>query len=172
MKTVLVAYASRMGSTREIADAIGEQLTSRGFEVEVIAAADAANARTFDAVILGSALYMGRWDTDAVDYLKRQGPDLTDRPTWLFQSGPIRTSRGEPAHPDPARRPASVPQDRTRRTPRPSAGNLDHSRAKGWLARWVSNGDLAGDFRDWDQIRAWADDVADQLVADHAPAGT
>lgn len=171
MKTVLVAYASRMGSTKEIAAAIGEHLTSRGFEVEVVAAAEAANARAFDAVILGSALYMGRWESDAVDYLKRQGSDLADRSTWLFQSGP--------SGPPEENRPTPTPRAVRRlchklglAAPTTFGGNLDHARAKGRLARWVSDGDLAGDFRDWDQIRAWADGVADQLVARRAPAGT
>ena len=172
MKTVLVAYASRMGSTQEIAAAIGDQLTSRGFEVEVVAAAETApNARIFDAVVLGSALYMGRWDRDAVDYLKRHGPDLADRPTWLFQSGPS----GPPAGVGPPRRQRAVQRlcDKIGlAAPTTFGGNLDHSRAKGLLARWVSQGDLAGDFRDWDQIRAWADGVADQLMALRTPAGT
>ncbi len=171
MKTVLVAYASRMGSTQEIAASIGDQLTSRGFEVEVVAAADAANARAFDAVILGSALYMGRWDSDAVDYLKRQGPDLAERPTWLFQSGPS----GPPAEGRPTPTPHAVRRLCAKiglAAPTTFGGNLDHARAKSRLARWVSDGDLAGDFRDWDQIRAWADDVADQLMALGAPAGT
>ena len=171
MTTVLVVYASRMGSTREIAEAIGAQLSSRGFQVAVTAAADAAHARSFDAVIIGSAVYMGRWNVDAVDYLKRQSDDLIGRPTWLFQSGPTGPAKENPG----TRTPRAI-----RRLchqiglaePMTFAGNLDHSRAQGWLARWVSNGDLAGDFRDWDQIRAWADEVADRLVADHAPAGS
>jgi menaquinone-dependent protoporphyrinogen oxidase len=170
MNTVLVAYASRMGSTQEIAEAIGDQLTSRGFEVEVTAAVVAPSARLYEAVILGSALYMGHWEFDAVDYLKRSGSDLVDRPTWLFQSGPS----GPPGESRPTPTPRAV-----RRlchkfglaAPMTFGGNLDRDRAKGRLARWVSDGDLAGDFRDWDQIRAWADEVADQLLARRAPVG-
>ncbi len=171
MTMVLVAYASRMGSTQEIATAIGDRFTSRGFEVHVAAAADAPNARTFDAVVLGSALYLGRWERDAVDYLKRQGPDLANRPTWLFQSGPS----GPPAEGRPTPTPYAVRRLCAKiglANPTTFGGNLDHARAKGLLARWVSNGELAGDFRDWDQIRAWADDVARQLVTRRAPAGT
>ena len=170
MKTVLVVYASRMGSTQEIAVAVGEHLTSRGFEVTVAAAADAAEARLFDAVVLGSAIYMGHWDKDAVDYLKSQGPDLGVRPTWLFQSGPA----GPPdqAHPTPT--PPAVRRLCHKiglQAPTTFGGNLDHSRATTRLERWVSDGKLAGDFRDWDQIRGWADRVADDLVARSAPAG-
>jgi menaquinone-dependent protoporphyrinogen oxidase len=160
-----------MGSTREIAEAIGEQLSSRGFEVAVTAAADSAHARSFDAVVLGSAVYMGRWDSDAVDYLRRQSEDLIDRPTWLFQSGPTGPAKENSR----SHTPRAVRRLCRRigfAEPMTFAGNLDHARARGWLARWVSNGDLAGDFRDWDQIRAWAEAIADQLVADHAPAGS
>jgi len=171
MTTVLVVYASRMGSTREIAEAIGRQLSSRGFPVAVTAAAHAAHARSFDAVVLGSAVYMGRWQVDAVNYLKRQSDDLIGRPTWLFQSGPT----GPPTENSHTATPRAV-QHLCRQIglaePMTFAGNLDHSRAKGLLARWVSNGDLAGDFRDWDLVRAWADAIADQLVADHAPTGS
>jgi menaquinone-dependent protoporphyrinogen oxidase len=170
MKTVLVVYASRMGSTQEIAVAVGEQLTHRGFEVTVAAAADAAEARIFDAVVLGSAIYMGHWDRDAVEYLKKHGPDLTGRPTWLFQSGPA----GPPDQGQPTPTPHAV-----RRlchkiglaAPATFGGNLDHSRAETRPERWVSDGKLAGDFRDWEQIRAWANHVADDLVARSAPAG-
>ena len=171
MKTVLVAYASRMGSTQEIAAAIGEQLTSRGFEVEVATAANAPYPRTFDASVLGSALYMGRWERDAVNYLKRHGSDLADRPTWLFQSGP--SGPPEEGRPTPTPRAVRRLCDKIGlATPTTFGGNLDHNRAKSQLARWVSNGDLAGDFRDWGQIRAWADGVADQLTALRTPAGT
>ena len=114
---------------------------------------------------------MGRWERDAVNYLKRHGPDLADRPTWLFQSGPS----GPPAEGRPTPTPRAVRRlcDKIGlATPTTFGGNLDHNRAKSRLARWVSNGDLAGDFRDWDQIRAWADGVADQLTALRTPAGT
>ena len=88
MKNVLVAYASRMGSTREIAATIGEELSGHGFRVDLRAASSARDAVEYDAVVLGSALYLSRWDKSAVGYLKRQRLALAVRPTWLFQSGP------------------------------------------------------------------------------------
>jgi menaquinone-dependent protoporphyrinogen oxidase len=162
MRTVLVVYASRMGSTGEIAAAVGEQLTRRGYDVEVHSTAAARDARLYDAVIVGSAVYMARWDRSALRYLQAQAPDLAERPTWLFQSGPCG------------------PGGRTKRTQIPRAvarfcakigiappvtfgGNLDESRATTWLARRVATSDLAGDSRDWTEIRAWADGVADDL---------
>ena len=136
------------------------------------AAAAAPNARIFDAVVLGSALYMGRWDRDAVDYLKRNGPDL-DRPSDL--AVPERTVRTSRRGYSPPRRHAPSGVCATRSVsppPRPSGGTSTIPAPRACSRDGCPNGDLAGDFRDWDQIRAWADDVADQLVALRAPAGT
>ena len=171
MTTVLVVYASRMGSTREIAEAIGQLMRDRGLPTTVTAAADAPDARGFDAVILGSALYLGHWQNDAVNYLWRQSDDLADRPTWLFQSGPTGPAR-ENLRSHTPRDVRRLCQQIGLHEPMTFAGNLDHSRAQGWLAGWVSNGDLAGDFRDWDLILAWAELIAHDLVGDHAPAGS
>jgi len=171
MTTVLVAYASRMGSTREIAEAIAKLLGDRGLPVTVAAAAEAPDAGSFDAVILGSAMYLGRWEDDAADYLRRQRDDLATRPTWLFQSGPTGPAR-ENLRSHTPRGVRRVCHQIGLVEPMTFAGNLDHSRAQGWLAGWVSNGDLAGDFRDWDLILAWAELIADELVPDHAPAGS
>ena len=170
MKPVLVAYASRMGSTEEIAAVIGDRLVSRGFAVDVVSAADAAPAGGFDAVLLGSAVYMGQWDKHALDYLRREATDLALRPTWLFQSGPAGPA-AENGHTGPPRAVRRLCRTIGLAEPTTFGGNLDPARAPGKLARWVSNGDLTGDHRDWDQIRAWADDVADQLTAIQTPTG-
>jgi flavorubredoxin len=90
VKNVLVAYASRMGSTREIAATIGEELSGRGFRVDLRAASSARDAFEYDAVVLGSGLYLGRWDKSAVGYLKASAfspgrtPDVVvpERPVW------------------------------------------------------------------------------------------
>ena len=162
MKNVLVVYASRMGSTAEIASAVGDQLTRRGYAVDVHSTAAALDARLYDAVIVGSPLYLRRWHRDALGYLHAQAPDLAERPTWLFQSGPCGPGAGT----EPVPTPHAVAQlcaDIGIEHPVTFGGNLDKSRAKTWLARRLASGDLAGDSRDWDEIRAWADGVADQL---------
>ena len=126
-------------------------------------------------------MYVGRWEKGAVSYLKQNGPDLQSRPTWLFQSGPAGPSRDQSSSDHPG---SDVPDVQTpgavRRqcqrlglaSPTTFGGNLDPARARGLVARLMAKGPLAGDFRDWDQIRAWTDDVADQLAARRAPAGT
>jgi len=161
MEKVLVVYASRMGSTREIALAVSDQLARRGLEVDVRAANEAQDACGYDAVVVGSPIYLRRWDPQVIHYLEHQAPDLAERPTWLFQSGPC----------GPDER-AVVPRKVTRLcfeigmpTPRTFGGNLDPARANSRLSRLVSSGNLAGDFRDWDEIRSWADGIADQLLS-------
>jgi menaquinone-dependent protoporphyrinogen oxidase len=164
-ENVLIAYASRMGSTAEIAVAIGDRLTHRGFQVDVRQAAIAPNARLYSAVVVGSSVYLGHWDKTAIAYLKNHAPDLAERPTWLFESGPCEaaaeTRRSHVSH---AVR--KLCREIGLHEPMTFGGNLDPARATGRLTRWMSNGDLAGDFRDWEQISHWADGVADHLEAD------
>lgn len=164
MEKVLVVFASKMGSTGEIAGAIGEQLRLRGLQVDVRPAVEAPDARNYDAVIIGSGVYIRRWHRDALRFLQAQAPDLAERPTWLFQSGPCGPATETPHNSTPhavvkwCRRIGLNP-------PVVFGGSLDPEKANSMLARMVAKGDLAGDFRDWAQIRTWADSVADQLEA-------
>ena len=64
-RRVLVAYASRMGSTKEIAEAIGAELTARDLEVDVLPCTADPKPDDYDAVVLGSAVYVRRWDKPA-----------------------------------------------------------------------------------------------------------
>jgi menaquinone-dependent protoporphyrinogen oxidase len=161
MERVLVVHATRMGSTAEIAEAIGRQLSSRGFEVDVRPSTSAMDARLYDAVVVGSAVYLGHWDKNALHYLQAQAPDLAERPTWLFQSGPCGAETLEHAGTqhhviDVCSRIGAAP-------PKTFGGNLDPARARTWLARRLAKGGRSGDFRDWTAIRAWADEIADVL---------
>ena len=138
-KSVLVAYSSRTGATAEIASAIGEQLTHRGYQVDVRGTANAPDARLYSAVIVGSALHLGHWDRDAVAYLKHQAADLSERPTWLFQTG-----QREPAS-DGAR--PSIPHAVQKLCfgigidePVTFGGNLDPAVTPGHISHWLSSG--------------------------------
>ena len=161
---VLVAYSSKMGSTAEIAGAIAEELRKSGADVDVSDALTALPPLEYDAVVLGSAVYAARWLKPARRYLKQNRGQLADRPTWLFQSGPI--GRGDQtARTLPTGKVAHIARELGIEPPMVFGGNLDPARAKGRLAKWVANSDAAGDYRDWDQIRGWATSVAQQLTA-------
>ena len=92
---VLVTAASRHGSTQEIAEAIGRTLSDRGVAASVVPIADVTDLDGYDAVIVGSAVYMGHWLESAQMFVEQHSEPLSSRPTWLFSSGPI----GDPPRP-------------------------------------------------------------------------
>lgn len=162
-RRVLVAYASKMGSTAEIADAIADQLDSRGLTVTCSPCASAPDLSAFDAVVVGSAVYATRWQKSARRFLRERRDQLSERPTWLFESGPTG-DLSERRHQSPS----AVVKLGTQIGAPPImvfGGNLDPERATTPIARWVADSDLAGDYRDWTAIRAWADEIAAALAA-------
>jgi menaquinone-dependent protoporphyrinogen oxidase len=159
---ILVATASRHGSTFDIADEIARVLSRRGFEVADKAADETDAIERFDAVVCGSAVYMGRWLPEAIAFVTRNAQELAQRPVWLFSSGPI----GEP--PEPQGDPQGIAQLMERlhaRGHRNFPGRLDRDRLS--LAERVIVGMLRapkGDFRDFPQVTAWATEIADAIA--------
>lgn len=85
---VLVAVSSRHGGTRELGDQVAQALTARGHVVDQIEPDDVEHVQRYDAVVLGTSVYVGRAGLDLKDLVERQGASLRDRPVWLFWSGP------------------------------------------------------------------------------------
>ncbi len=160
--TVLVAAASKHGATQEIAEAIGRALGERGLDADVAKIEEVAGLDAYEAVVLGSAVYVGNWLEPARRFVDEYGDELAERPTWLFSSGPL----GDPPRPTEEKA-VQVDEivERTRaRDHRLFAGRLDKSRLS-FPERAVVLAVRAsdGDFRDWDEIAAWAGDIADAL---------
>ncbi len=86
---VLVAYGSKHGSTAEIAERIGERIREAGHDVDVQPAQTVRDLGPYDAVVLGSSVYMARWSRAAGRLLKRRSDELAKRDVWLFSSGPV-----------------------------------------------------------------------------------
>jgi menaquinone-dependent protoporphyrinogen oxidase len=101
---VLVSAASKYGATREIAQPVADVLAERGCEVTVLPPQKVGAVEEFDAVVLGSAVYLGQWMKPARDLAERSAGAMASRPVWLFSSGPV----GEPAK--PAEHPVDVTQ--------------------------------------------------------------
>lgn len=158
---VLVMVASKHGSTAEIAAALGKGLARRGIETVVEDAAKVSDLAGYDAVLLGSAVYAGRWMKSARELVELRAEELAGRPVWLFSSGPV----GEPLRPtedpvDVATITAAIPTRGHRVFP----GKLDKSKLSlAEKALVMSLRVPEGDYRDWDEIAAWADEIADAL---------
>src|SRR5687768_9821380 len=87
MMNVLVGYASRQGSTREIAERIGAVLAAKGNSVDVLPLNQEHELGRYDAIVLGSAVYDGSWAPEATDFIRHKSGMVANRPVWLFSAG-------------------------------------------------------------------------------------
>jgi menaquinone-dependent protoporphyrinogen oxidase len=163
---VLVAYASKRGATAEIARKVGEVLRKEGLDVDVVPAKQVSNPAEYQAVIIGSAAYMGMWRKEAVKLLKDNEKLLTERLVWIFSSGP--TGEGDPMELVQGWRFPKAQQPIIERIkPRDIAvfhGKLDPDTMNFFEKAIIKNVKSAiGDFRDWNAITAWAKDIANAL---------
>lgn len=161
MTRVLVAYASKMGSTKDIAEAIGEELQERGLRVEVRNVREADSPDYYDAIVLGSAVYAARWRPEATAYVRQHAAELAGHPVWLFESGWVG-KRPEKITPTPGGRKRATRVGAE--PPTVFGGKLDPNLATGFFDRMLAK-KMPGDSRDFDEIRAWAGQVADTLAA-------
>jgi len=160
---VLVAAASRHGSTTDIARAIGTALMLRMVETDVRPVEQVVRLETYDAVVLGSGIYMGRWLQPAKQFIEANTDELLKRPVWLFSSGPL----GDP--PKPVEEPADavrLVEATHARGHRVFAGSLDkHELGITERAMVAAVHAPEGDYRPWDDIDAWAGEIVAELVA-------
>lgn len=161
---VLVAVASRHGSTREIGDAIAEVLRETGCDAVVADPDDVESVEPFDAVVLGSSVYVGRWAAAARAMVDRCGPGLRDRPVWLFSSGPVGNPPAPEGDPEEA---AAIMTRLGARGHRTFPGRLDSGDLG--LAERAAVALLQaeqGDFRVWADVTDWAGAIAAELHSD------
>ena len=155
---ILVAHASRHGSTREVAEAVAATLRSRGLAVDVMPAADVADLLEYAGVVLGGALYTGRLVKDARRFLARHHDALGHRHFAVFALGPRTLDAADVA--------ASRAQlDRAlRRSPEPESVAVFGGVISPEQLGFPFNRMPAGDARDWTAIAAWASALADRLA--------
>lgn len=166
MSKILVTYASKRGATEEIADAIVEVLKNDGLDVILLPVSSVTSIEGYDAIILGSAVYIGQWMRDANKFVKEYLDDLSHIPTWIFSSGP--TGEGNPSDlMNGFQYPEKLEPYISRINLQEAIlfhGALDMTELN-WLERRMIKTVEAplGDFRNWHSIKLWAQHIADSL---------
>ena len=156
---LLVTYASKYGSTAEIAEVIGKELEKRSYEVEVKPVKDVDSLAGYGGFVIGSAVYAGGWMKPAAKFLQSNRDLLAEHPVWLFSSGP--TGQGDPNElMDGWNFPEKLEQ--VLETINPKDVILFHGKididSLNFAERMIIKSVKAtvGDYRDWLVIRRWA----------------
>ena len=158
---VLVAVASRHGSSLEIGEVIATTLRTRGLQADVHSVETVTSLDGYDAVVLGSSVYSGHWLRRARVFVDTFEAELVGRPLWLFSSGPV----GDP--PSPLENPVEVAALVERLGPR--SHRLFGGRIAGSELGLAEKALVTlvrapyGDFRPWSEISVWAEAIAAEL---------
>ncbi len=170
--SILVTYATRYGSTQQVAEAVAATLRERGLTAELLPMRQVRTLEGYGAVVLGAPLYIGSWHKDAQRFLSQHRRALVQHPVAVFALGPTSSPRSEEEW-------------------KACRAMLDHELAKvPWLAPVALGlfggkydparlrlGDRlirslpaspqhnapASDARDWTAIRAWASELAARM---------
>ncbi|HEX4921821.1 MAG TPA: flavodoxin domain-containing protein [Candidatus Bathyarchaeia archaeon] len=167
---VLVAYASKYGSTKGIAEFIGEKLGKRGMGADVRDVSTVMVLGEYDAFVIGSAVFMGHWMKEAKQFVSQNRSFLSTRPVWIFSSGPTGTSETDKKGRNLRKvsGPTEIGELRESLNPRDhhvffGAFHPDQMKgAMGFFGRMAPKEDQ-GDFRNWTEIEAWTNSIADSL---------
>jgi menaquinone-dependent protoporphyrinogen oxidase len=179
---VLVAFASRHGATKGIAERIAGTLRTEGLEADALPAQTVKALRDYDAVVIGSGAYMGHWLKEATAFARHQKTALSGKPVWLFSSGPLGTEPTNAKGQD--QKEAAVPVEIGELST--LLGARDHQvffgvyhrdqKPIGIAERFMSVMPAAkaalpdGDFRDWPEIEGWAKGIARELTPQAVPS--
>ncbi|HEY0735470.1 MAG TPA: flavodoxin domain-containing protein [Herpetosiphonaceae bacterium] len=163
--TVLVAYATRYGSTQAVAEAIAAALREQGLPTDLQPMQDVQTLADYSAVVLGAPLMMFRWHKDARRFLARHRAALMERPVALFTLGPVHDPHDAKEWHDSREQLAAE----LARFPWLSpvacelfGGVFDPSKLR-FPINVLAGKAPPSDARDWTAIRAWANSLAAQL---------
>ena len=161
---IIIAVASKHGSTTEIAQTIAFELRQAGHIVAVCPAKHVHSIEAYDAAIIGSAVYMGRWLPEARQFVAEHQDSLSTKLVWLFSSGPVGAKDsekdGEPVELD------KLLQQTNAREHKVFDGNLNKD-SLGFTEKLVIKavGAPYGDFRPWPEIQMWASEIVEELAS-------
>jgi menaquinone-dependent protoporphyrinogen oxidase len=154
MTRTLVAYASKHGSTEEVARSIASFVCDAGHDVDIRDASAVADVDGYDAVILGGSLYMGRWHADARNFLRRHRVALEERALAVFALGPLTLEDGHVAG---SRK--QLGKTLTHLGVHPHFVTVFGGVVDPDQLRFPFNHMPKSDARDWSQIESWAGEV-------------
>lgn len=163
--SILVGYATRYGSTQEVAEAIAATLRESGLEVDLQPMRAVRTLEGYTAVVLGAPLYMFHWHKDAKSFLSRHRKALMERPVAVFALGPfedtpkqwqdVRANLDKELAEFPWFAPVAVEI---------FGGKFDPAKLDFPYSLVPGLKKLpAADIRDWTAIRAWANNLAAKL---------
>lgn len=163
---ILVAYATKYGATTEIAEKIGQVLRQAGLPTDVLPVDRVSDLTPYEAVVLGSAVYIGKWRKEAVKFLQTNEKMLAERPVWLFSSGPV--GEGDAVELTEGWRLPKAQQpiaDRIRPRDIVVFHGVINMNKLNPIEKWMFKKfeSPVGDFRNWETITSWATDIADVM---------
>ena len=169
-RKVLVAYASLCGSTAEIAEAAGHVLAAQGADVRVCDVADITNLDEYDAFLLGTAIRMGRPIKPMRQFIRGHAEQIASKPNAVFSVGATPKERTPRAISEASHFVLPVVSAVAPLSVALFAGKIDPSQLPLPWKALIEHADpgsrlSAGDWRDWDAIDAWVEEIAPQLLA-------
>ena len=158
---ILVAYATRCGSTAEIAVALGRDLQSRGYRPEVVPVARVSGVSAYQAVLLASAVRAGNWLWEATGFVRQHRHEIQNVPNAFFTVHMMNLGEDEKS-----RKGRLAYLNPIRELVRPDtevffAGRMDFTRlsfGERLLCR-IIGGAESRDLRNWPAIHAWGSGV-------------
>lgn len=164
--SILVAYATRYGSTQEVAEAVAATLREGGLEVDLQLLRKVSTLKGYRGIVLGAPLFMFHWSKDALSFLSRHQKALTERPVAIFALGPFSTG-------DEKERQVSREQLDKELAAFPwltpvaleiFGGKFDPAKLRFPMNLVPALKNMpVSDLRDWMAIRAWASDLVAKL---------
>jgi menaquinone-dependent protoporphyrinogen oxidase len=163
--SVLVGYATRYGSTQEVAEAVAETLREGGLTVDIQPLREVRTLAGYQAIVLGAPLFMFHWHKEALRFLSRYHDVLMERPVAVFALGPVHDPYDEQEWKDSgaqlekelAQFPWFKPVDLQM-----FGGKYDPAKL-GFPLKMFAGKEPASDLRDWPAVRAWASNLAVRL---------
>lgn len=165
---ILVVYATKFGSTKEVAGRIGEMVKTKGIPVDVRKVSSVKDMSKYSAVIFGTPIRMGKPISEAMNFVKKHKEELNRLPVALFSIGLYMKENTKENREkaiqclDPVleiiKKPVSIGL---------FGGKLDYNTMP-VILRWMFSKDTSGqfsegDWRNWDSIASWVDEIVPAL---------